>query len=302
MSGPIRVGTRRSPLARAQTELVLRRLRRADPGATFELVAVESAGDRDRSGGSSPDFTGIFEEMLERHRIDLAVHSAKDLPARTLPPFTIVAYPLRADARDCLVARPGLNAMRLPPRARVGSSSLRRRAQLLRWRPDLRVQEVRGNVDTRIGLVHARTVDAVLVAVAGIVRLGRRSEISGILPSTRFLPAPGQGALALEARRGDRRIARIAARLDAPAVRAAVTAERELAAAVGGDCNLPLGALAAVRPGGLVLRAEIVSRDGTITLAAHGKDALGRAANLGRRVGTALNDAGAQELLAQVTP
>ncbi len=300
MSAPIRVGTRRSPLARAQTELVVRRLRRADPSATFEVVAVESAGDRDRSGGSSPDFTGLFEEMLDRHRIDLAVHSAKDLPARTLPPFTIVAYPPRADAHDCLVARAGLNAMRLPPGARVGSSSLRRRAQLLRWRPDLRVQEVRGNVGTRIGLVRTRRVDAIVVAVAGIARLGRRSEISGILPSTRFLPAPGQGALALEARRGDGWVARIASRLDAPAVRAAVTAERELAAAVGGDCNLPLGALATVRSAGLVLRAEVLSPDGTITLAARGSDSLGRAASLGRRVGKALNDAGARELLAQV--
>ncbi len=193
MTDPIRVGTRRSALARAQTELVVRRLRRADPNATFEVVAVDSAGDRDRSGRSAPDFTGKFEEMLDRGRIDLAVHSAKDLPARTGSPFAIVAYPPRADPRDCFVARKDLDPLRLPPRARIGSSSLRRRAQLLRWRPDLRVHEIRGNVDTRIALVRTGVIDAIVVAVAGMTRLGRRSEISGLLPSRRFLPAPDRG-------------------------------------------------------------------------------------------------------------
>lgn len=298
MSDPIRIGTRRSALARAQTEGVIARLRRAHPNATFEVVAVESAGDR--SPGASPDFTGVLERLLSRRRIDIAVHSAKDLPARTAREFSIVAYPPRADPRDCLVARTGVDAMRLPPRSRIGSSSLRRRAQLLRWRPDLRVPEIRGNVDTRIGLVRTGAVDAVILAVAGVVRLARDSEISATLPSRAFLPAPGQGALALEARREDRRVGRLAARIDSPRVRAAVTAERELAGAIGGDCNLPLGALARVRSGALVLRAEALSPDGTIALAARGTASPDRAASLGRRVGRALAGAGARELLTRV--
>jgi hydroxymethylbilane synthase len=296
---PIRVGTRRSALARAQTALVLGRLRHADPSATFELVALDSAGDRERSPAAPLDFTGIFEEMLSRDRIDLAVHSAKDLPARTPSQFTIFAYPPRADVRDCLVARHVLRGGRLPLRARVGSSSLRRRAQLLRWRPDLEVVEVRGNVDTRIGLVRSRSVDAVALAVSGISRLGRQAEISYVLPAGRFLPAPGQGALALEGRREDRRVRRLAGTIDSPNARAAVTAERELAATLGGDCRLPLGALARVHERRLVLRAEVLSPDGTIGLAASGSDSLANAGHLGRQVGRSLRAAGARELLAQ---
>lgn len=297
MTDPIRIGTRRSPLARAQTEAVVRRLRRASPSSTFEVVPVQSAGDL--TTASAPDFTGVFEEMLESHRIDLAVHSAKDLPARTPPAFAILAYPPRADPRDCLIVRGGLRSGPLPARARVGSSSLRRRAQLLRWRPDLQVREIRGNVGTRMGLVRARAVDAVVIAVAGVVRLGRRDEIAQILPIDRFLPAPGQGALALEGRRGDRHLGRVAGPIDLPTVRAAVTAERELAAAVGGDCNLPLGALGRVRSGRLTLRAEALSLDGSITITAGGSDSVGQAARLGRRIGMALNHAGARELLTQ---
>lgn len=299
MTDPIRVGTRRSPLARVQTEYVVGRLRRADPNASIELVPVESAGDRDRSPRSSPDFTGIFERLLDRERIDLAVHSAKDLPARTPPRFAVYAYPPRADPRDCLVLRKGVRGERLPLGARIGSSSLRRRAQLLRWRPDLCVEEIRGNVDTRIEMVRSGGFDAVALAVSGISRLGRHSEISYVLPLDRFLPAPGQGALAVEGRRGDRRIGRLASQLDSASTRATVTCEREVAATLGGDCNLPLGALATVRNGRLHLRAEALSDDGTIGLRASGSDVRAKAAGLGRRVGRSLAAVGAVQLLAR---
>jgi len=299
MTERFRVGTRRSPLARVQTAWVLARLARAAPGVRFEPVAVDTSGDRDRSVGSSPDFTDTIDRALLRGEVDLAVHSAKDLPARTPSQFTIFAYPPRADVRDCLVARHVLRGGRLPLRARVGSSSLRRRAQLLRWRPDLEVVEVRGNVDTRIGLVRSQSVDAVALAVSGISRLGRQAEISYVLPVGRFLPAPGQGALALEGRREDRRVRRLAGTIDSPNARAAVTAERELAATLGGDCHLPLGALARVHERRLVLRAEVLSPDGTIGLAASGSDSLANAGHLGRQVGRSLRAAGARELLAQ---
>ncbi len=186
----VRVGTRRSPLARAQTDAVVARLGRLAPSWKFEVVAVETSGDRDRSLGGSPDFTDAIDRALLRGEVDLAVHSAKDLPADLDRGLELVACPRRADARDCLILGRGDGATGLVRGARVGSSSLRRRAQLLRWRPDLTVVEIRGNVDSRIGLVRSDALDAAILAVAGVSRLGRASEISQVLPASAFLPAP----------------------------------------------------------------------------------------------------------------
>ncbi|HXQ78900.1 MAG TPA: hydroxymethylbilane synthase, partial [Thermoplasmata archaeon] len=173
MTERFRVGTRRSRLARAQTDWVLTRLARAAPGVRFEPIPVDTSGDRDRSVGSSPDFTDTIDRALLRGEVDLAVHSAKDLPVELDRRFELLACPRRADPRDCLVVAPPHRAARLPRGARVGSSSLRRRAQLLRWRSDLNVVEIRGNVDTRIDLVQSGAIDAAILAVAGISRLER---------------------------------------------------------------------------------------------------------------------------------
>ncbi len=296
MTKPIRVGTRRSPLARAQTDLVLRRLARLVPGRRFEVVPIETSGDRDRSPTSSPDFTDAIDRALARGEVDLAVHSAKDLPAELDSRFVLAACPPRANPRDCLVVAPTAPGGRLPAGARVGSSSVRRRAQLLRWRPDLSVVEVRGNVDTRMGLVRSGTVDAVILAVAGISRLQRTSDITRTLPTHSFLPAPAQGALAVLARAEDAPLVGTTRRIDHAPSRACVTAERAVSAALGGDCRVPLGALARLDGGTLTLTAEVLAPDGRSWLRAYRSGPAGRAEELGRRLGASMVRRGALQL------
>ena len=262
MTERIRVGTRRSHLAQAQTATVVSQIRRVEPSWSLDTVSIVTSGDRNLSLGSSPDFTDAIDRALLDGEIDLAVHSAKDLPVELDRRLEVVAYPPRADPRDCLVVSGHLRADRLPEGARVGSSSLRRRAQLLRWRPDLSVVEIRGNVDTRIQLVRTGSIDAAILAVAGIGRLGRLEEVGRTLPSSRFLPSPGQGALAVVARAGDSVLARGARRIERGRTRACVTAERAFAGALGGDCRVPLGALATARGPNLTLVGEVLSPDG----------------------------------------
>jgi hydroxymethylbilane synthase len=293
VTGRLRVGTRRSTLARTQTDSVLRRLRRVLPTRTFEAVPIETSGDADRSKGSSPDFTDAIDRALARGDIDLAVHSAKDLPAVLDRRFSLAALPPRADPHDCLVVSGAVSRLPLDRGARVGSSSVRRRAQLLRWRPDLRVIDIRGNVDTRIGLVQRGTVDAAILAVAGIARLHRSSEIACILPVQSFLPAPAQGALALLTRATDTTLTREVHRVDDPPTRTRVTAERAFSAALGGDCRVPLGALATLKGGTLTLTGEVLSPNGRTRLRARRAGRPGEAEALGRDLGASLLARGA---------
>lgn len=297
MSERIRVGTRRSRLARAQTELVLSQLQKAAEGWRFETVPIDTTGDRDRSVGGSPDFTDLIDQSLLRGEIDLAVHSAKDLPAQLDRRLDLLACPDRVDPRDCLVVGAGLRPGGLPRGARVGSSSLRRRAQLLRWRPDLEIVEIRGNVDSRIGLVRDGSVDTAILAVAGIQRLGRSEEIGRVLPANRFLPAPAQGALAVVARAGDATFARVVGRIDRAGTHACVTAERTFAAALGGDCQVPLGALATVRGRALSLVGEVLTPDGTARLRFRRSGPVAEAEQIGSKLGTSLLDQGASDFL-----
>lgn len=292
-----RVGTRRSRLARAQTDWVLARLARAAPGVRWEPFPVDTSGDRDRAVGSSPDFTDTIDRALLRGEVELAVHSAKDLPVELDPRFDLLACPRRADPRDCLVVSRTVCASPLPRGARVGSSSLRRRAQLLRWRADLDVVEIRGNVDTRIGLVQSGAIDAAVLAVAGLSRLGRTDEIDRILPSTTFLPAPAQGALAVVARAGDSTVASAVRRIDHTATRACVAAERAFAAALGGDCRVPLGALATHRERSVSLVGEVLSPNGRVSLRLRRRGPASRAEGLGWRLGKEMLDGGALGLL-----
>jgi hydroxymethylbilane synthase len=293
----IRVGTRRSPLARAQTDWVVARLARAASGLRFDLVLVDTSGDRDRSIGSSPDFTDAIDRALLGGEVDLAVHSAKDLPVELDPRLRLGAVPFRADPRDCLVVAPPCRTKPLPRYARVGSSSLRRRAQLLRWRPDLEVIPVRGNVDTRIGLVESGAVDAVILATAGVARLGRTKEIDRILPRTTFLPAPAQGALAVVVRAGYSTLDPALRRIDHAASHNCVTAERAFAAALGGDCRVPLGALATARSRSIELVGEVLALEGRTSLRLRRKGPASDADGIGSRLGKAMADRGGLELL-----
>jgi len=222
-------------------------------GAEVELVEVSTQGDVDRSTplaqlGGTGVFVAAVREAVLRGEADIAVHSLKDLPTAPAAGLTLAAVPRRADFRDALIARDGLSMTTLPTGARVGTGSPRRVAQLLEMRPDLDVVDVRGNVDTRIRLVHDGLVDAVVLAMAGLERLGRLDEVTQILDLDLMIPAPGQGALAVECRsvKDDVRLHDALAKLDHAESRLAVTAERELLAALEAGCSAPVGAHAAV--------------------------------------------------------
>ncbi len=296
MTGRLTLGTRRSPLARAQTALVVNALQRRLPGTRLEVRPITTSGDRDHSVGASPDFTDAIDRALLGGEIDLAVHSAKDLPLALDRGLRLAAIPQRADPRDCLVASPGTRRNGLPRGAHVGSSSLRRRAQLLRWRPDLDVRELRGNVESRIGRVGSGELDAVVLAVAGITRLGRANEITQVLPRRDFLPAPAQGALAVVIRAGDDGLALRLRGLDHAESRAAVLAEREFAARLGGDCRVPLAAFASVLHGRVTLTGEVLSPDGKVRLRGRTSGPRTEPDGVGQRLGERLLAQGARDL------
>ncbi len=302
MSVRLRVGTRRSALARAQTDQVIRALARDRAGATFVATTFDTSGDRDRRPGAPADFTDTIDRALQRGDVDLAVHSAKDLPLTLAEGLELAACPFRADPRDCLVVRRTADARVLPKDARVGSSSPRRRAQLLRWRPDLQVVEIRGNVDSRLERVRRGDVDAAVLAVAGLTRLRQGRAIGRILPTREFVPAPAQGAIAVVVRHGDRRTAELVGAVDRPGVHAEVVAERAFGLAMGGDCETPLGACARARRGRLTLLGEVLEPRGRARLRGRTAGATTEAERLGRRLGETLLDRGADVLLGRPAP
>lgn len=255
---PLRLGTRASELATSQSEWVADRLRSA--GHEVELVLVRTEGDVSRASLSEIGGTGVFASAL-RHAlhdgsIDLAVHSLKDLPTAPEPGLVVAAVPEREDPRDALVARDGLTLAELPPGSTVGTGSARRAAQLAQLRPDLVVRDIRGNVGTRIAFVRDGELDGVVLACAGLSRLGRLDEVTDRLELTEMLPAPGQGALAVECRDGEAALADAQATdadlrrlladiLEHAPTRAAVTAERAVLSRLEAGCTAPVGAYAA---------------------------------------------------------
>ena len=258
----LRIGTRRSPLALAQAEEVRRRL--GEGGVKAELVPMSTSGDEGAPSGDAPaGLKGLFVDAildaLERQEIDVAVHSAKDLPADDDEGFVIAAVPPRADPSDVLVLREAA----LPPGAVIGTSSVRRRSQLLRAFPGVTVSDLRGNVDTRLRKVDEGMVDAAVLASAGLARLGLRPLHAAVLSTDVMVPAPGQGALALQVREDDLPTLDALAHLDHAASRAALEAERSLMWRVGGGCALPLGALATMNGSRIEMLAVVVSPDGS---------------------------------------
>lgn len=244
----LRLGTRRSALATAQSGLVAQSLR--ELGHEVELVEVVTEGDVSTAPLTTLGGVGVFAGALRRAlldgEIDLAVHSLKDLPVAPAEGLTIAAVPTRADVRDALVARDGLTLGELPSGATVGTGSPRRAAQLEALGLGLEIRAIRGNVDTRIGKVTSGEIDAVVLARAGLQRLGRTAEITEALEPLLMLPAPGQGALAVEVRIDNADVVAAVAPLDDADTRAAVTAERALLAALEAGCSAPVGALAEI--------------------------------------------------------
>ncbi|WP_299446554.1 hydroxymethylbilane synthase [uncultured Phycicoccus sp.] len=300
----LRLGTRRSALATTQSTWVADRLRAL--GHDVELVEVTTEGDRDRSTplaqlGGTGVFVSALREALADGRVDLAVHSLKDLPTAPDPRTTVAAVPVREDARDALVARDGLTLAELPAGSRVGTGSPRRRAQIAALGLGLEVTDLRGNVDTRLGHVHERRLDAVVLAAAGLRRLGRADEVTELLDPLQMLPAPGQGALAVEVRADDEATHGIVAALEDPDTRACVTAERALLAELEAGCSAPVGALAEVVEGTdgaeLSLRAVVAAPDGTADLRRSLTGDPATAADLGRRLARLLLLDGAADLM-----
>jgi hydroxymethylbilane synthase len=293
----LRLGTRRSALARTQSEHVAAAVRAAT-GRDVELVDVVTAGDRSGAPLSTIGGTGVFvsalREALLAGEVDLAVHSLKDLPTAAAPGLALAAVPTREDPRDALVARDRLTLGELGEGARVGTGSPRRAAQLRALGLGLVVVDIRGNVDTRMRMVADGTLDAVVLAHAGLRRLGRADEVTEVLDPLQVLPAPGQGALAVECRADDDATRAAVSPLDDPATRAAVTAERSLLAALEAGCTAPVGALADLAVGDdgeeLFLRAVLAAVDGS--------DAVRRSATGSPRTAADLGRALAAELLA----
>ena len=281
----IRIGTRGSALARWQAEHVAGLLRRLPSSPDVELVVIETEGDRVRDVALSklPGvawFTKELEQALLDGRADLAVHSLKDLATAMPKGLTLAAVLEREDPRDVLIARDGLTLDTLPEGARVGTSSLRRRAFLLRWRPDLDVADLRGNVPTRIEKLDRGEYDAIVLAAAGVKRLGMGSRIGDWFPPEIMLPAVSQGAIGVQARTGDE-AAGLAASLDHADTRAAATAERALLREVEGGCQVPVGAHGTVNGAHLSLRAAVASLDGRESVEGTATATLDAAAALG---------------------
>lgn len=296
------VGTRGSMLALWQARHVAARLAEALPGVTLSLEVIRTRGDAvldaplSRIGGKGL-FTREIEEALLDGRIDLAVHSIKDLPTELPEGLEVGAIPAREEPWDALVSRDGGSLDALPPGARVGTSSLRRRALILAARPDLRVVELRGNVDTRLAKVAAGEVDAAVLALAGLRRLGREGEVTQVLDGEAMVPAVGQGALGIEVRSGDPRVAAAVAALHHAATARAVNAERAVLAALDGGCQVPMGAHARDTAGGRIeLRAFVALPDGSEAIRVRAEGAPGEVASA---VIARLRAAGAEDLLAR---
>ena len=296
---PLRIGTRGSPMALRQTALVRDRLVAANPelaaAGAIEVITIRTTGDRVQDRllaeiGGKGLFAKEIEEALLAGRIDLAVHSLKDLETWLPEGLAIACVLPRDDPRDALLAARGTTLASLPQGARVGTASLRRQAQLLLHRPDLRIVPVRGNVNTRIRKLHAGGVDALVLAVCGLERLGEAGLATEILPREIMLPAVGQGALAIECRIEDEATRRLIQPLHDPVTGTCVAAERAMLAALDGSCRTPIAGLGEVADGRFVLEGLLLKPDGSAAIRSWREGNLSDAEALGTELGTELRD------------
>ena len=298
------IGTRGSRLALVQTRQVREALRRARPALRVDLQVIRTQGDRDRTtpldriGGHGVFVRGI-ERALAAGEIDCAVHSLKDMPSESPPGLVVAAIPIREDPSDVWVARGGCPLSEIGTGARVGTGSLRRAAQLRAVRPDLEVIPIRGNVETRLAAVDEGAVEAVVLAAAGIRRLDLAADIGRRLPFPEFLPAPGQGALAVQVRTEDRDAIEVVRPVHDGESAAAVTAERAFLAALGGGCRAPIAALGTVEGNRLHLHGRVLAPDGSRIVEDGLEAGLEEAAGAGRELASRLVGAGAGALLAE---
>ncbi len=301
------IGSRRSNLAREQAARVGRRIQTAWPGLEVAYAATTTEGDRvlDRplpEVGGKGLFTAELEEALRNGRVDLAVHSLKDLPTESTRGLAVLAVPEREDPRDVLLSPSGGRLEALEEGAVVGTSSLRRAALLLRRRPDCRVSSIRGNVETRLRKLDEGSYGALVLAAAGLERLGLlRSRLAageaGVLEPTEWLPAPGQGALAVQGRSDDEAVRRVARAIEDAESRASTTAERAFLAGLDGGCRVPIGAWARWEGDRIALRGIVLSADGREAVEDEIRGPPGEPEETGRRLAERLRQRGAERLL-----
>ena len=294
------IATRPSPLARWQAHAVEEALARRWPQLSFQTVVIKTAGDRTLDQplpaiGGKGAFTSELAESLRNRKVDLAVHSLKDLPIENSPNLVLGAILMREDARDVLISSSGAGLADLPARVSVGTSSPRRRSQILALRPDLLVRSIRGNVETRIRKVREGQYEAAVLAAAGVLRLGLAEHIAEWFPLDEMLPAPGQGALAIQCRAGDKQVLDLLRPLISKPIQAAVTAERAFLSQLGGGCLLPVGAYAETQKGDIKLLGMVASVDGRTVVRVAGRGLKPR--ELGEKLGTEALARGAREIL-----
>jgi len=297
----LKIGSRGSQLALWQANHISALLR--EQGHEVEIEIIKTTGDKITDValaqvGTKGMFTKEIEEALAEGRVDLAVHSLKDLPTELPPGFELVAITTRVNPRDVFLSVKYDSIAALPKGARVGTSSLRRQAQLKVARPDLMIHALRGNVDTRVRKLEEGEYDAIILAAAGLTRLGKTQLVKEVLSEEFMCPAAGQGALGIEIRAGDEEMRRHLAFLDDPAARATTTCERALLNKLGGGCQVPIGAFAESRDGGLHLTAVVARADGSVILreTQNGNDPVA----LGELVGETLLQRGAEQILEDV--
>jgi len=295
----IRLGTRGSDLALAQARHIGKLIQAK--GHDFTLVKIETRGDRWKGplaeAGGKQVWVEEIEEALLEDRIDAAVHSAKDMPAQLADGLTIAAYPEREDPRDVFIGGPGKRFASLPPGARVGTGSLRRIALLRSLRPDLEPVPIRGNVPTRLGKIESMKLDGVILAAAGLIRLGMDDRILDPLDPGRYIPAGGQGALALEARIDDEAVQQVLIPMNERDVSAQVRAERSFLLEIGGDCQTPVAAHATIHGVRLRLRALVLSEDGQQRIEGSAEAEIMAPETLGVSLGRELLQRGARRIM-----
>jgi hydroxymethylbilane synthase len=301
-SAPLRIATRGSPLALWQANHVADLLRRLGPDRPIELVEIQTTGDKNREAvlvqvGGEGLFTKEIQLAVLAGQADLAVHSLKDLPTIPISGLCLAAVPRRGPTFDAFVSERYGKFDLLPRGASVATGSMRRRAQLLHRRPDLRIVSIRGNVETRVNKLADQELDALVLAQAGLERLGLGWRIAEVLDFTWMLPAVGQGALGLEARDDDIPTRTLVQKLDDPPTRAAVTAERAILRELGAGCQVPLGAHGVVEGQNLTLRAAVLDQEGRRRVQAQLADLAEHAEDVGRRLAMQLQSLGAAELL-----
>jgi len=298
----ITVGARGSLLSVTQTEGVIRILRRKHPGCSFRLEKITTMGDRGKAWNR--DDTGIFvkeiEEALSQGKIDIAVHSVKDLPSRIPGELLLAAVTKREDPRDFLIAPKNAGLFSLPRGCLIGTSSLRRQAQILHIRPDVRVAELRGNLDTRIRKLRGGMYDAIVVAAAGLRRLKVARRIGTPIPPELMLPQTGQGALGIEIRKNDARTARLVECLDDPRTRACVDSERAFLLESKAGCRMPVAAFATITGDRMSLEGMVISLDGKKMIRLHASSSVRAAAGMGKRLARQVLANGGARILREV--